>query len=100
MNYPFRPEFKSRVASLLKNAKPPRDMDVFTFKRLVRVELNPLWPTNDYLWLKEPDGSFMIYADDFWYRATPEEFMELQKLTLGAFTFVPDWKPESGGIWN
>ena len=97
MNYPFRPELKSRVEHLLKNAKPPRDMDAFTYKRQVRVKLNPLWPENDYLWLKEPDGSFMIHSDDFWYRATPQEFMELQKLTLGAFALAPNWEPVSEG---
>lgn len=97
MTYSFKPELLPRVDALLKSAKPPRDMDVFTFRRTVNVELNPLWPDNDYLWLKEPDGSFMVHSDHFWYRATPPEFMELQKMTLGAFALVPNWEPMSGG---
>lgn len=97
MTYSFKPELLSRVDALLKSAKPPRDMDVFTFRKMVNVELNPLWPENDYLWLKEPDGSFMVHSDDFWYRTTPTEFMELQRMTLGAFALVPDWKPIGDG---
>ena len=97
MNYPFKPELLTRATSLLRNAQPPRGMDIFTFKRKVNAELNPLWSDNDYLWLVEPDGSFMAHTDDFWYRMTPPEFMKIQMMTLGAFATVPNWKPIGQG---